>query len=196
MIFVDTRSMAHLPIEINPESIFILLSSLFISLILVTLILIKCMRHSTNPSVSFVNTSTTAINKITLEPSNDEKSDFSNSTKPTANIIIDESTLDELDTQSMPSDNKNASMMNLLQSHTRQSSFENAQSVSTENIIMPHVQKSNSLSTPRDKSVKSLDSATVVENTNPTLEKGDARKNKSNSVSRDNSPVPDYDEVS
>ena len=195
MLF-DTSSMAHLHIDPNPETIsLLLLSSLFISLILITLLLIKCMRHATNPSVSLVNASTSTLNKIIIDPAVDDTTDFSHSSKTAVTIIIDENTLKELDTQSMPCDNKNASMVNLLQSHTRQSSFqndvENSRSVSTENIPISHAQKPNSassLATPRDKSVKSLDSSIVLENVTSTHPSG--------SVSRDNSPVPDYDEVS
>ena len=196
--------MAHLPIELDPERISLLLSSLFFSLILITLIIIKCMRNNTNSSVSLINASNATINKITIDPSSEEKLDFSHSSKHIhTDIIIDESTLSELDTPSMPQENKNASMMNLLLSHTRQSSFPNdfgnSQSVSTENILVPHVQKSHSpspLTTPRDRSVKSLDSATVLENITSTQETRSVDRKQGGSVSRDNSPVPNYDEVS
>ena len=188
--------MAPLPIKPIPMEFPLLIPALISSLFILTILLIKCLRYRSHPPGILVN-SNNALDKIEDRTA---KLEFPNDSNKHGTIIMDETTQNEIDTPGNLNPNVNASMMNLLLSHTPQSSFNNEagppQSVSSENILLPPVLKPSPLATPNNPSLRSLDGATVLENATSAHEFDQAQKRKGGSVSRDNSPSPDYDEVS
>ena len=188
--------MAPLPIEPISMEFPLIIPAIFSSLFLLTILLIKCIRRTSHPPGILVN-SNNALDKIGDRTG---RLEFPNDSDKHGAIIMDESTMNEIEAPSSTNPNVNASMMNLLLSHTPQSSFHNesgpAQSVSNENILLPPLHKPSPLATSNNPSLKSLDNATVLENTNSAHEYDQAQRRKGGSVSRDNSPSPDYDEVS
>ena len=188
--------MAPLPIESIPVDLPLIIPALIASLFVLTVLLIKCVRHNSHAPGILVN-SNNALDKI---EDGTGKVEFPNDSNKHESIIMDESVRNEIEMPDTLNPNVNASMMNLLLSHTPQSSFHNdsgpSQSVSNENILLPPVIKHSPLTTPNNPSLKSLDSATVLENVTSAHEYDQAQRRKGGSVSRDNSPSPDYDEVS
>ncbi|KAI6649625.1 hypothetical protein LOD99_6629 [Oopsacas minuta] len=190
--------MAPLLMQSDPQEISLMISLFLIPILILTLILIKCIRHESNLPVTLINSSTATINKI---EDGQNKTQFPNSVDKHVAIIMDESTQNELEAPIHPVDSRNPSLMNLLLSHTPQSSFHHESgpqpSVSHENILCPPVPKTMTQSplATHNKSNKSIDSVTVLENIHSAFELNDSERRKGGSVSRDSSPVPEYDEV-
>ena len=192
--------MAPIPIETTQEvSSFAIatISSVFISIFLLTLILFNCLKKTNDNTAHLIADSRTSLNNITNHNINEEKAVI---TPPPVvdTVIIDERTLKEMEENSKSVDHKNVSMMNLLFSNTPSSVILNERethSVSTENILMPSdslVVPGSSPSLSKDASSQSLQYSTVVENLNVTEEITISEDSSLQADSKD----PQYDEVS